>query len=195
MLRLLELSIIYLHSEAFSTKTTVSEVKYSGLVGLLEHARRLWHLNHIPAVCMYVVPFVRFLFNGNNIIVRTICHWKIMWIMSLWETWKIQIVLDSFFNPKNKKNRFQVFIFLSNVCPLYFHITCLFRSCIYTTLRHHCPLIDLCAPFSLFPFPSHKNSHFQNDTECKTFLVKFIFICLRTKNHFHINNVALVASL
>ena len=30
MLRLLELSIIYLHSEAFSTKTTVSEVKYSG---------------------------------------------------------------------------------------------------------------------------------------------------------------------
>ena len=64
--RLIELSIIYLHSEAFSTKTTVSEVKYSGLVGLLEHARRLWHLNHIPAVCMYVVPFVRFLFNGNN---------------------------------------------------------------------------------------------------------------------------------
>lgn len=193
MLRLLELSIIYLHSEAFSTKTTVSEVKYSGLVGLLEHARRLWQLNHIPAVCMYVVPFVRFLFNGNNSTYHLSSENHVDYV-SLRDM-EIQIVLDSFFNPKNKKNRFQVFIFLSNVCPLYFHITCLFRSCIYTTLRHHCPLIDLCAPFSLFPFPSHKNSHFQNDTECKTFLVKFIFICLRTKNHFHINNVALVASL
>lgn len=193
MLRLLELSIIYLHSEAFSTKTTVSEVKYSGLVGLLEHARRLWQLNHIPAVCMYVVPFVRFLFNGNNSTYHLSLENHVDYV-SLRDM-EIQIVLDSFFNPKNKKNRFQVFIFLSNVCPLYFHITCLFRSCIYTTLRHHCPLIDLCAPFSLFPFPSHKNSHFQNDTECKTFLVKFIFICLRTKNHFHINNVALVASL
>lgn len=151
MLRLLELSIIYLHSEAFSTKTTVSEVKYSGLVGLLEHARRLWQLNHIPAVCMYVVPFVRFLFNGNNSTYHLSSENHVDYA-SLRDM-EIQIVLDSFFNPKNKKNRFQVFIFLSNVCPLYFHITCLFRSCIYTTLRHHCPLIDLCAPFSLFPFP------------------------------------------
>ena len=52
MLRLIELSIIYLQSEAFSTKTTVREIKYPRLVGLLEHARRFWHLTHIPAVCM-----------------------------------------------------------------------------------------------------------------------------------------------
>ena len=34
----------------------VSKV-YPRLVGLLEHARRFWHLNHIPAVCMYVSAF------------------------------------------------------------------------------------------------------------------------------------------
>lgn len=179
MLRLLELSIIYLHSETFSTKTTVSEVKYSGLVGLLEHARRLWQLNHIPAVCMYVVPFVRFLFNGNNSTYHLSLENHVDYV-SLRDM-EIQIVLDSFFNPKNKKNRFQVFIFLSNVCPLYFHITCLFRSCIYTTLRHHCPLIDLCAPFSLFPFPSHKNSHFQTTQSAKPFLWNSFSFALEQK--------------
>ena len=145
-------------------------------MGLLEHARRFWHLNHIPAVCMYVVPFVRFLFNGNN---RTFCNWKIVWIMSVWETWKIQIVLDSFFNPRNKKSRFQVFIFVSNVCPLYFHITYLFRSCIYPTPRHHCPLINLRAPFSLFRVT--KTLTFKTTQNAKLFLGNLFSFALEQK--------------
>ena len=34
------------------------------------------------------------------------------------------------------------------------------------------------------PFLSFKISHFQNEAECKTFLVKISFVCMRIKNHF-----------
>ena len=41
------------------------------------------------------------------------------------------------------------------------------------------------------PLPSSKNSHFQNEAKCTTFLVKMSFICMRMKNHFHIKGWAL----
>ena len=42
--------------------------------------------------------------------------------------------------------------------------------------------------FSNRPLPSSKNPHFQNEARCTTFLVKMSFICMRTKNHFHIKD-------
>jgi len=36
-----------------------------------------------------------------------------------------------------------------------------------------------------FAFTSSKNSHFQNEAKCKTFLVIMSFICMRIKNNFH----------
>ena len=39
------------------------------------------------------------------------------------------------------------------------------------------------------PFLSNHNSHFENDAKCKTFLEKICFICMRIKNHFHINGL------
>ena len=33
-------------------------------------------------------------------------------------------------------------------------------------------------------------SDFQNEANCKTFLVKMSFICMNKKNHFHINGFA-----
>ena len=39
--------------------------------------------------------------------------------------------------------------------------------------------------------PSSKNPQFQNESRCKTFLVKLSFICMRMKNHFHIKGWAL----
>ena len=41
------------------------------------------------------------------------------------------------------------------------------------------------------PFPSFKNSHFQNKANCKTFLVKMSLIRVTIKNHFHTDDVAL----
>ena len=41
------------------------------------------------------------------------------------------------------------------------------------------------------PFPYSKNSHFQNEAKCKTFLVKTSFICMRIKTHFRIMGYAL----
>ena len=40
-------------------------------------------------------------------------------------------------------------------------------------------------------FPCSKNSHFQNESKCKTFLVKTSFICMRIKYHFLIIDCAL----
>ena len=40
--------------------------------------------------------------------------------------------------------------------------------------------------FVIRPLPSSKNSHFQNEARCATFLVKMSFICMRMKNDFHI---------
>ena len=42
------------------------------------------------------------------------------------------------------------------------------------------------------PFLSSKNSHFQDEADCKTFLV---FQCMRITNHFHINGFALSLAL
>ena len=44
-------------------------------------------------------------------------------------------------------------------------------------------------------FPSSKNSHFRNEAKFKTFLVKIKFICMRIKNHFHINGFTLSLTL
>ena len=38
--------------------------------------------------------------------------------------------------------------------------------------------------------PSSKNTHFQNEARCTTFLVKMSFICMRRKNDFHIKGWA-----
>ena len=40
------------------------------------------------------------------------------------------------------------------------------------------------------PFSSSKNSHLQSETKCKTFLMKMSYICMRIKNHFHVNSFA-----
>ena len=40
------------------------------------------------------------------------------------------------------------------------------------------------------PLPSSKNPHFQNEAKCSTFLVEMSFICMRMKNHFHIEGWA-----
>ena len=45
------------------------------------------------------------------------------------------------------------------------------------------------------PFPSSRNSHFQNEAECETFVVKMSSICMRIKNHFHSNSFALSLAL
>ena len=40
------------------------------------------------------------------------------------------------------------------------------------------------------PLPSSKNPRFQKEAKCTTFLVKMSFICMRMKNHFHIEGWA-----
>ena len=45
------------------------------------------------------------------------------------------------------------------------------------------------------PLPSSKNSHFQNEAKCKTFLAKMSFICTRMKKDYHINSFALSLAL
>ena len=45
------------------------------------------------------------------------------------------------------------------------------------------------------PFPGFKSSHFENETKCKTFLVKMTCICIRIKNRFHIKSFALSLTL
>ena len=48
----------------------------------------------------------------------------------------------------------------------------------------------------VWPFPSSKNSHFQNEASAKPFLWKWLsFICMILKNHSHINGFALSLSL
>ena len=38
------------------------------------------------------------------------------------------------------------------------------------------------------PFLSSRNSHFQHEAKCKTFVVKMSFICMTIKNRVHINS-------
>lgn len=40
------------------------------------------------------------------------------------------------------------------------------------------------------PFSSSKNFHFQNEAQCKIFLLEMSFICVRLKNDYHINGFA-----
>ena len=42
---------------------------------------------------------------------------------------------------------------------------------------------------------SSKNPRFQNEAKCTTFVVNMRFICMRIKNHFHINGFALSLAL
>ena len=41
----------------------------------------------------------------------------------------------------------------------------------------------LLSKYKNMPLPTSKNSFFQNEAKCKTFLVKMGFICMRIKNH------------
>ena len=45
------------------------------------------------------------------------------------------------------------------------------------------------------PFPSSKNSHYQNEAICQLFCVTIGFICMKIKNYFHINIALQLASL
>ena len=45
------------------------------------------------------------------------------------------------------------------------------------------------------PFSSSKDSRFQNEAKCKTFLVKMSGSCMRIKDHFLINRFALGLAL
>ena len=45
------------------------------------------------------------------------------------------------------------------------------------------------------PFPSFKNTHFQNKANCKTVLVKMSLIRVTIKNHFHTDGFALSVAL
>ena len=49
--------------------------------------------------------------------------------------------------------------------------------------------IHLSYPRTNTPFPSSKNSHFENEAMYKTFPVSFT--CMKIKNHFHINGFAI----
>ena len=66
------------------------------------------------------------------------------------------------------------------------------RRCSNLTFRS----LKVSFTFSIFrPFPSSRNYTYQNETKCKSFLVKMSFICMRIKNHFHINSFAVITSL
>ena len=45
------------------------------------------------------------------------------------------------------------------------------------------------------PFPSSKESHFQNEAKCETFVVKMRNVCIIIENHFHIYGFALSLAL
>ena len=44
-------------------------------------------------------------------------------------------------------------------------------------------------PQIIRPFTSFRNSYFKNEAKYKSFKVKMSFICIRIKNHFHINDL------
>ena len=44
-------------------------------------------------------------------------------------------------------------------------------------------------PQIIRPFTSSRNSYFKNEAKYKSFKVKMSFICIRIKNHFHINDL------
>ena len=56
--------------------------------------------------------------------------------------------------------------------------------------RHTAKLLEACliGYFQVSKTPTFK---IKAETECKTFLMKMSFICMRIENHFHINSFAL----
>ena len=47
----------------------------------------------------------------------------------------------------------------------------------------------------VFYLSEFQNSHFQNEAECNTFVVKMSFMCMKIKNHFQTNGFALSLTL
>ena len=58
-----------------------------------------------------------------------------------------------------------------------------------------CPVVEGLLIWVSGPFQSSKNSHFQNEAKCKTYLVQMSFVCMKIYNHFHINGLALSLAL
>ena len=58
-----------------------------------------------------------------------------------------------------------------------------------------CPVVEGLLIWVGRPFQSSKNSHFQNEAKCKTYLVQMSFVCMKIYNHFHINGLALSLAL
>ena len=56
-----------------------------------------------------------------------------------------------------------------------------------TLIRQYCGKNSY---FSNRPFPSSKNTQFQNEPKCKSFLAKMSFICISIKSAFHNNGFA-----
>ena len=94
-----------------------------------------------------------------------------------------------FFNSKNVVKEKEVAIILKfSVAKFKSKI----RRCSNLTFRS----LKVSFTFSIFrPFPSSRNSSYQNETKCKSFLVKMSFICMRIKNHFRIISFAVSLAL
>ena len=61
--------------------------------------------------------------------------------------------------------------------------------------RNRYPTPEHCKGNSNRPFRSSKNSHFQNEVKCKTFVVEMSFIYMRIKTHSNIIGFALSVAL
>ena len=72
--------------------------------------------------------------------------------------------------------------------PLFAGVVRLMQAC----TSYHIASWDFswCPKYLLGLGSSSKNSHFQNEARCTTFLVKMSFICMRMKNDFHIKGWA-----
>ena len=58
-----------------------------------------------------------------------------------------------------------------------------------------CPVVEGLLIWVSRPFQSYKNSHFQNEAKCKTYLVQMSFVCMKIYNPFLINGLALSLAL
>ena len=109
-------------------------------------------------------------------------------IKQLW-TFPTSFLESFFFNSKNVVKEKEVAIILKfSVAKFKSKI----RRCSNLTFRS----LKVSFTFSIFrPFPSSRNSSYQNETKCKSFLVKMSFICMRIKNHFRIISFAVSLAL
>ena len=56
--------------------------------------------------------------------------------------------------------------------------------------------VPKCILMHLWPILTHSHKlFFQNEAKCKTFVVEIRFICIRIKNHFHVNGFELSLAL